>query len=207
MARASREGEIREAALRCFARLGYDATRVKHIAAEAGVSEAALYAHWQSKEALAADIYAEGIRAYAETLRGLAGAAERSVRDRLVAIAGASLELYGTHPDAWTFLIRGQGRFLAALPADFPYPIRVIEALIAEGQADGSVRQGDVRVLAGIATGCFTYPVIVAIFARAGSSSPTGESARRLIANATWDAVAARARLGGAVEVRPVVER
>ena len=194
MPRPNREAEIRRAALRCFSRLGYDATRVKHIAAEAGVSDAALYAHWKGKEELAAAIYAEGIKAYAQTISELAAQSGRTVEERLRAIARASLELYRTEPDAWTFLIQGQGRFLAALDADFPYPIHVIERLIAEGQADGSVRDGDVKVLAGIATGCFTYPVIVAIYARAGTVDPASDGAERLIADATWDSVRTRAR-------------
>jgi AcrR family transcriptional regulator len=194
MPRPNREAEIRRAALRCFSRLGYDATRVKHIAAEAGVSDAALYAHWKGKEELAASIYAEGMKAYAGTINGLAARSERTVEERLRAIARASLQLYRREPDAWTFLIQGQGRFLAALDADFPYPIHVIERLIAEGQADGSVRGGDVRVLAGIATGCFTYPVIVAIYARAGTVDPAGADAEELIADATWAAVRTRAR-------------
>jgi AcrR family transcriptional regulator len=194
MPRPNREAEIRRAALRCFSRLGYDATRVKHIAAEAGVSDAALYAHWKGKEELAADIYAEGIGGYAETISALAAQSERSVEERLQAIARASLALYRSEPDAWTFLIQGQGRFLAALDADFPYPIHVIERLIAEGQADGSVRDGDGRVLAGIATGCFTYPVIVAIYTRRGTIDPASEDAEQLIAEATWAAVRTRAR-------------
>jgi AcrR family transcriptional regulator len=192
MPRPNREAEIRRAALRCFSRLGYDATRVKHIAAEAGVSDAALYAHWKGKEELAAAIYAEGIKSYAETISELAAEAARTVEERLRVIARASLELYRREPDAWTFLIQGQGRFLAALDADFPYPIHVIERLIAEGQADGSVRDGDVKVLAGIATGCFTYPVIVAIYARAGTVDPVAQE--DLIAEATWASVRTRAR-------------
>jgi AcrR family transcriptional regulator len=191
MPRPNREAEIRRAALRCFSRLGYDATRVKHIAAEAGVSDAALYAHWKGKEELAADVFAAGMRAYADTINGIA-AGPGSVEERLGAIARASLALYRTEPDAWTFLVQGQGRFLAALDADFPYPIHVVERLIAEGQADGSVRGGDAKVLAGIATGCFTYPVIVAIYARAGTVDPG--AAESLIAEATWAAVRTRAR-------------
>ena len=192
MPRPNREAEIRRAALRCFSRLGYDATRVKHIAAEAGVSDAALYAHWKGKEELAAAIYAEGMTAYGQTISGIAAWSDSSVEVRLKAIARASLELYRADADALTFLIQGQGRFLAALEADFPYPIHVIERLIAEGQADGSARDGDVRVLAAIAMGCFTYPVIVAIYARAGTIDPEGQDA--LIADATWAAVRTRAR-------------
>jgi AcrR family transcriptional regulator len=190
--RPNREAEIRRAALRCFSRLGYDATRVKHIAAEAGVSDAALYAHWKGKEELAAAIFAEGMRAYTDTIGGLAAEPGRTVEERLKAIARASLALYRTEPDAWTFLVQGQGRFLAALDAEFPYPIHVVERLVAEGQQDGSVRDGDVKVLAGIATGCFTYPVIVAIYARAGTVDPVAQE--DLIAEATWASVRTRAR-------------
>ena len=190
MPRPNREPEIRAAALRCFAELGYDATRVKHIAAEAGVSEAALYAHWRGKEELAADLYAEGLRVYAGAIAELAAVAGRSVRERLSAVADASLQLYRQQPDAWRFLVQGQGRFLAALDADFPYPLHVVESLIAEGQRDGSVRDGDVKVLAGIFTGCFTYPVIVAIYARAGTADPSDPEPATLISDAAWAAIA-----------------
>src|SRR4051812_50011919 len=90
MPRPNREAEIRRAALRCFSRLGYDATRVKHIAAEAGVSDAALYAHWQGKEELAAAIYADGMRGEAETISGLGGQGERPVGGRREAVAHGS---------------------------------------------------------------------------------------------------------------------
>jgi AcrR family transcriptional regulator len=192
MPRPNREAEIRRAALRCFSRLGYDATRVRHIAAEAGVSDAALYAHWKGKEELAATIFAEGMTAYGQTISAIAAESDTTVEARLRAIARASLELYRTDADALTFLIQGQGRFLAALDAGFAYPIHVVERLVAEGQADGSVRDGDARVLAATAMGCFTYPVIVAIYARAGTIDPASE--HDLIADATWAAVRTRAR-------------
>jgi hypothetical protein len=82
----------------------------------------------------------------------------------------------------------------SSIRATTTYPIHVIERLVAEGQADGSVRDGDVRVLAGIATGCFTYPVIVAVHARAGTVDPASEDAEELIADATWAAIRTRAR-------------
>ncbi len=56
MPRPSQEDTILTAALSCFAELGYDATRIKHIATHAGVSEGALYRHYPSKEARSATI-------------------------------------------------------------------------------------------------------------------------------------------------------
>jgi len=57
MPRPSQEAKILDAALSCFAKLGYDATRIKHIAETADVSEAAIYRHYVSKEALAEALF------------------------------------------------------------------------------------------------------------------------------------------------------
>ena len=53
MPRPSQENKILEAALQCFADLGYEGTRTRHIAERAGVAESALYRHYASKEAIA----------------------------------------------------------------------------------------------------------------------------------------------------------
>lgn len=203
MARPSREGEIRDAALACFARGGYDGTSVRSIAERAGVSDAAIYSHWAGKRELAADLYAEVLRVYAGRLAEIAGSEGDSVGERLRAVALGSLELYRERPDAWAFAVQNQGRLLDALPHDFPYPLRVLEALIAEGQADGSVRVGPVRTLASVALGCFTYPVIVAIYGARGAPDPLDAAGCTAIAEATWDAVAARRRAPAGRSARP----
>ncbi|MEO1658064.1 MAG: TetR/AcrR family transcriptional regulator [Pseudomonadota bacterium] len=47
-----RQEEILLAALRCFGRKGYEATSMRDLSAEAGVSIGGLYAHFDSKEAV-----------------------------------------------------------------------------------------------------------------------------------------------------------
>src|SRR5262249_36868566 len=54
-----RRKQIRDAALRCFARRGYAATRMEDIVAEAGVSKGAIYWHYESKKALFVDLVTE----------------------------------------------------------------------------------------------------------------------------------------------------
>src|SRR3954454_24381757 len=112
MARPSRQHETRAAATSCFARLGYDGTRVRHIADEAGVSEAALYRHWESKEELAASVFADGMRAYAAAREEGGGAAApqggMAAQERLAAVIGRMLDLYREEPNPSVFLIEQQ---------------------------------------------------------------------------------------------------
>ena len=47
--RTARRSEIARAALRCFARKGFDATSMADIIAESGLSAGAIYGHYKSK--------------------------------------------------------------------------------------------------------------------------------------------------------------
>ena len=67
--RPSQKDKILQAALECFAELGYDDTRVRHVADRAGVSEGALYRHYPSMEALAQELYAHHFGGFAAQLR------------------------------------------------------------------------------------------------------------------------------------------
>jgi AcrR family transcriptional regulator len=191
VARPSREPEILEAALGAFAELGYDATRVKHIAQRAGVSEAALYRHHPSKEAVATALFATHMRALSDALRAVADDRALPVAERVRQLARVSLERRRTDPAAHAFLLGHTGRFIGALPADFPYPIRIVERLVAEGQDDGSVRSGPVRVLASLVLGCMSYPAIVAQHAAPGTIDLADPAAVDVIADGAWAVIAA----------------
>lgn len=52
--RQARRHEIATAALRCFARKGFDATSMNDIIAESGLSAGAIYGHYRSKDELVA---------------------------------------------------------------------------------------------------------------------------------------------------------
>lgn len=190
MARPSREAEILEAALACFAEHGYDATRVRHIAQRAGVSEAALYRHHPSKEAVGQALFATNMRRYAELLDAVASDTTRSVEDRVKGLAHAALGAREAHPAAHAFVLSHQTRFLDALPADFPYPIRIVDRLLQEGQRDGTVKAGPVRVLSALVVGCMNQPAIVARHAAKGTIDLSAPGTAGLIADGAWGAVA-----------------
>ena len=129
-------------------------------------------------------------------MRRLAEAIQRvadgpgSVEERVKAIAMVSLGARATDPDAHAFVLTHQTRFLDALPPDFPYPIRILDGLMAEGQRDRSVKPGPVRVLSALVAGCLNHPAIVAQHAARGTIDLTAPDAAGLIADGAWNAVA-----------------
>lgn len=174
MPRPSQRASIANAALRCFAELGYDATRVKHIADRAGVAESALYRHFPSKEAIAQDLYAEFLHRYAEKLLSLARSDDEP-EAKLRALIALILSTYREEPDAFVFVLFNTSRRLPNLPAGTVYPLDVIESIIAEAQAAGVVRGGQSNLLAAILLGAVQQPVVLATLGRPGALDLLGD--------------------------------
>jgi AcrR family transcriptional regulator len=79
-----RRGEILDAALAVFGEKGYESGTMREIAARVGVSEPAIYRHYESKEAILTDIVATaGDRISGEMRRGLAAVSRDNLIERL----------------------------------------------------------------------------------------------------------------------------
>jgi hypothetical protein len=136
-------------------------------------------------------LFATHMARLAERLGAVAGDPTRDVADRVRGLARTLLATRDDDPAAHAFVLGHQGRFMGALPADFPYPIRIVERLLAEGQEAGVVKPGPVRVLAALVLGCANYPAIVAQYARRGSIDLADPATADLIADGAWAAVSA----------------
>jgi len=191
MPRPSREPQILAAALSQFAEHGYDNARVRGIADAAGVSEAALYRHYPSKEALAFALFRHHLRRYSEALLYMTDVTGITVADRIRDVVTTSLQAFEDERDVFVFVTTQQHRLIGALPANFPYPIRIVERIVRDGQRDGSVRAGPVRLLAALVFGCVMQPVRTVLEAPPGTISLASPKARALCADAAWRAIAA----------------
>jgi len=106
---AMKRGLILDAARRVFEAEGLDGASVRAIATEAGYTPAALYFHFESKEAIYAEVLQESLERLGETVE----AAVSSVADpaaRLRAAAMAFFEFYAKNPrdlDLGFYLFRG----------------------------------------------------------------------------------------------------
>jgi len=157
--RPSQKDKLLQAALECFAERGYDATRVRHIADRAGMSEAALYRHFPSMEAMGQELHDHYFRSYATQLQE--ATSEGSTEDRLRRVVRTTLAFYRAEPAAFTFALLRLHTFVPNLPPDTPLPIDIMAAVIARGQRRRELRSGKPILLAGILFGCVLRPIIV----------------------------------------------
>jgi AcrR family transcriptional regulator len=165
--RPSQKDKILQAAVECFAGLGYDATRVRHVAERAGVSEAAIYRHFPSMQALAGELYAHHFAAFAARLAQATAAGPAG--ERLRRAVRATLAAYREDPAAFTFAVLRTTTSIPRLPSGTRYPIEILEAVIAAGQDEGELRAGPTNLLAAIFLGCVLRPIIVAGLAAPGA--------------------------------------
>jgi len=159
--RPNQRDAIMCAALACFARDGYDATRTRQIAEAAGVSDGALYKHFASKEQLARELYVRGMYVFAEAL-DVASQGCGTALEALRAMAVRVLTGYRELPDEFAYGLLQAPPFAALeLPSERELPMDVVARFIEQGQSDGSVRQGDTRTLAASFLGCVLQPIIM----------------------------------------------
>jgi AcrR family transcriptional regulator len=116
---------ILSAARTCFSRSGYAATANKEIAEEAGVTTAAIYVYFESKEAL----YKATVRdAYEELLPHYAAAAGAvSLREGFRRVLAASAPLHKTDPSL--------AAFFSALPVEMKRHPELAPVVQSEGAA------------------------------------------------------------------------
>ncbi len=130
------------------------------------------------------------MRRYAALLQTVAEDPTRSTQERIKGLVHAALQARRTDPTAHRFVLGHQQQFLSALPADFPYPIRIVDRLIHEGQANGTIKPGPVRVLSALVVGCMNQPAIVAQHAARGTIDLDSPGTADLIADGAWAAIA-----------------
>jgi AcrR family transcriptional regulator len=163
-----------QAALECFAELGYDATRVRQVARRAGVSDAALYRHYPSMQALAEELYTRHFAAYATELAHATSVG--TTEERLRRAVRLTFTTYRAEPAAFTFAVLRTPTFLPNLPAGTDYPIGILAHIIVAGQHTGELRAGQPKLLAAIFLGCILRPIILASLAAPGTLDLLGET-------------------------------
>ena len=191
MPRPSQQAKIFDAALHCFANPGYDATRIKHIADEARVSEAAIYRHYASKEQLAEELFWDCFGHISSELTQVAAQLDLSIEQRLRGIVATLLSFYRRHTDAAIFVLIRPPTLKLTSPVDVIWPLEIVEHLIEQGQTAHVIRQGKRNLLAAIFLGCVLRPIIVAEGADPGVLDLLSEPQHdQVIADSAWDAIA-----------------
>jgi len=145
------KARIEKAALDLFVARGVDAATTREIAAAAGVSEGAIYRHFDSKDELAAamflSIHAKLAALVREAARNKGGIAEQTaaIVDAYCATADADFPLF-------TFHLLFAHRFLPT-PAVVDNPVDAVEDIIDAAMRRREITRGEPGFTAGMALG------------------------------------------------------
>lgn len=154
LAPGQRRAEFVELAERLFRTKGYEATTINDVISAAGVSKGAFYHHFRAKEDLLEAIVeraARGVLAHVERLRDDNELNALSRLNRLLAMGRAwKLAHMGELRRTFETQLRREDGVLTArmFEATFAVLSPAIASLIAQGQSEGLIGQGDPAAMA-----------------------------------------------------------
>ena len=139
-----------EAAITLFSQNGYDGTSVRAITAHAGANLGAITYHFGSKEAL----YDAALESVSQPIRLLAGEAAKSDGPPLFRIAQL-VRVFFQHlsdnpefPNMISHHLASSHRLPNPARETIQRNVKIVASLIAEGQQDGTIRDGKPRDMA-----------------------------------------------------------
>jgi AcrR family transcriptional regulator len=137
----SKRKDMVAAALRLFAERGIKATTIRDIAHEAGVTEGALYRHFESKEQLAQSLFAECAEILYESLsKSIAGA--EGAPARLCSLAHGFFDFAQNNPEAYEFVMARHHDSVGGPRPGQPLPKDIFVGVMREGMEAGELMIG-----------------------------------------------------------------
>ena len=136
-----RRDDIRDAAVRVFARKGFHNARVGDIAAEAGVAHGLLYHYFESKDALLESVFRETWSAMLDRIREVEESGEPA-QEQLRRVAAVVLRTWRRDPDLVRVLVREVARTpqIQRQAAEVGHAFEAIERIVRFGQRRGELR-------------------------------------------------------------------
>jgi len=182
---ADTQDRIERAAVELFVEKGVTETTVKDIARAVGLSEGALYRHFESKDELVWRAFERHYVDFAATLKTLADG-EPTTRGKLAAMIRGFCRAHDENPTLFKFLLFVQHGQLARLEPGTPTPVDVMRDVLEEAIESGEIPPQPPDLAAALVFGVVLQPVTFAAYGRLPAAlSPICE---RLIA-AAWAAI------------------
>ncbi len=159
------KSQIERAALGLFVSQGITETRTRQIAEAVKISEGTIYRHFESKDALARDLFKKQHIALAGALATAANAHDH-IDDQVRAIVTA----YCGEADQDWLLFQyhqlSQYALLRYFEDDLPNPVEVVVTVVTEAMQRGEVPKGDPELYASMALGVVLQAVTFKSFGR-----------------------------------------
>jgi AcrR family transcriptional regulator len=182
---ANTADRIEQAAVGLFVEKGVAETTIKDIARAVGVSEGALYRHFESKDELVWKAFERHYVAFAATLRQLAES-EPTTRGKMAAMIRGFCRAHDENPTLFKFLLFVQHGQLAKLEPGTPTPVDVMRDVLDRAIASREIPAQRPDLATALVFGVVLQPVTFAAYGRLPLN--LGSMCERLIA-AAWAAV------------------
>ncbi len=154
---------ILRAALELFTEKGIHATTTKDIARRAGVSEGALYRHFQGKQELAEDLYITHLSHFTAQL-------DKSVlphpgfKDRLEALVDGCFRFFDEDRTLFTYLILSEHNERGRTTKRVRHIRHLVRDILVDGRQSGEVREGDLEVFGAVIIGTILRVAVFRIY-------------------------------------------
>ena len=179
---------IEDAATRLFVDRGITETSVRDITRAVGISEGALYRHFESKDDLVSQTFEHNYTSFARELESLA-AREQTARQKVGAMIRGFCRAHDANPALFRFLLFVQHGQLSRLTPDMPTPVDAVRAVITAGLASGEIPPQHPELATALVFGVVLQPVQFAAYGRLPAEmAPLSE---RLVV-AAWAALTTR---------------
>jgi AcrR family transcriptional regulator len=176
---------IEQAAVQLFVEKGVAETTIKDIARAVGLSDGALYRHFESKDELVWKAFERHYVAFAATLRQLAES-EPTARGKIAAMIRGFCRAHDENPTLFKFLLFVQHGQLAKLEPGTPTPVEVMRDVLDRAIASREIPAQRPDLATALVLGVVLQPVTFAAYGRLPVN--LGSMCERLIA-AAWAAV------------------
>lgn len=153
-----KKGQLLLASLKLFSEQGYDRISVRDIAKVAGVSEAALYKHFKSKEEMALYIFKKIITEYT-TQVALIAEKEMDPVQRLCQVQKYTYQIYHRDPESIRFVLLSQYQFWDRVE-DEVKPHFLLRRLLEEGMEKGHIPKKPVYLWISMYSGLMLEPLV-----------------------------------------------
>lgn len=172
---------IQAAALRLFARHGFEGVGLQRIADEVGLHKSSLFHHYKGKVELANDVFAMALREVVALVRPLRD--EPPNLDRLLAVVDGLVDLLSDRPDAARLFLQGMAAPIDS-PVDQPHAsIEVFTILwgwLERARRAGAIRHVNIRqALFNLIGVVLFYPAVAEQEPELAGPDPFSPAARR----------------------------
>jgi len=160
---------IARTALKLFVEKGITETTIRDLAAAAQIAEGTLYRHYESKDALAWELFSENFTSFARELDRLQEE-HGTARAKIEAMVRQFCAFFDQDPVMFSYLLLAQHEQFKKVTPEMPSPIRVVREVIEAGMARGEIPERDANLGTAMILGVVLQVAVFKIYEGIGQS-------------------------------------